>query len=190
MGCSPLVDRRRDPVLVQGRVNRRGRENDPSSLGSLGRKVRQYRIPGRFELLPIRDFAHPEVSLVDILLVEKGVDRAQGGAKQVVAMIVELGFAPDAAVNLADQRGVRDLGSIGHHSVPAEGVEDEPRDRAAERLCAATGYGRIGSVTAGHLVLAAVPWPYQYSITRRGGVRDEPRSLSGTGRGAGLVIVT
>jgi hypothetical protein len=38
-------------------------------------------------------------------------------------------------------------------------VEDEPRDRAAERLRAATGYGKIGSVTAGRLVLAGVQWP-------------------------------
>ena len=141
-------------------------------------------------MTPIRDFAHPEVSLVDILLVEKGVDRAQGGAKPIVAEIMEFRFALDPAINRADERGVRNFGSIGHRSVPAEGVEDEPRDRAAERLCAATGYGRIGSVTAGRLVLAAVPWPYQYSIALRGGVRDEPLSLSGTGRVAGLAIFT
>lgn len=61
-------------------------------------------------MLPIRDFAHPEVSLVDILLVEKGVDRAQGGAKQIVAEIMEFRFALDPAINLADERGVRDFG--------------------------------------------------------------------------------
>ena len=46
---------------------------------------------------------------------------------------MQLGFAPDATINLTDQCGVRDFGSIGHHSVPAEGVEDEPRHRAAAR---------------------------------------------------------
>ena len=69
-------------------------------------------------------------------------------------------------------------------------MEDGPRDRAVERPGGAAGHGRIGSVTAGRLVLAAVQWPYQYSIALRGGVRDEPLSPAETGRVAENLRIT
>jgi hypothetical protein len=72
--------------------------------------VGQHFIAGGFEGFPIRYFSHPDIGLIDILLVEKGVDRAQGGAKQIVAVIVEFGFALDPTVNLAHERRVGGFG--------------------------------------------------------------------------------
>lgn len=105
--------------MTAARAQGAGAASNPAR--SRGRAVERRRLPGGFERCPIRRLPPAEVRLIAILPVEKGVERAQGRAKPIVAVIMAFRFALDPTVHLADPRGVRDFGSIGHRSVPARG---------------------------------------------------------------------